>query len=73
MPFEPASIVDRLLEGLAIGFVENAVGESEHFGKLLLRARAEAVNVAGNFDLLAQRQILDTSDDGLDDGHSTNK
>jgi hypothetical protein len=69
---QPASIVHRLLKGLAIGFVENAVGASEHFGTLLLRARAEAVNVAGNFDLLAQRQILDTSDDGFDDSHPAN-
>jgi hypothetical protein len=69
MRFQPASIVHRLLKGLAIGFVESAVGASEHFRTLLLRARAETVNITGNLDLLAQGQILDASDDGFDDGH----
>jgi hypothetical protein len=47
----------------------NTVSASEHFGALLLNIRAETVDVAGNFDLLAQRQVLDAPDDGFDDGH----
>ena len=70
MRFEAAGIIHRLLKGVAIGFIEHAMGASEHFGPLLLGARAEAVDVAGNFDLLAQRQVLDTPKDGFDDGHS---
>jgi hypothetical protein len=56
MRLEPTGVIHRLLKGLAIGFVQYAVGSSEHFGALLLDTRAEAVDVAGDFDLLAQRQ-----------------
>jgi hypothetical protein len=69
MRFEPAGVVHRLLKGLAIGFVEHAVGAPKHCGALLLSACAEVVDVAGYFDLLAQRQVLDTPDDGFDNGH----
>jgi hypothetical protein len=69
MRFESAGVVHRLLKSLAIRFAEHTVSASEHFGALLLNIRAETVDVAGNFDLLAQRQVLDAPDDGFDDGH----
>jgi hypothetical protein len=69
MRFEPAGVIHRLLKGLAIGFVEHAVGAPKDCGALLLSAGAQVVNVAGYFDLLAQRQVLDTPDDGFDDSH----
>jgi hypothetical protein len=69
MRFEAAGIIHRLLKSLAIGFIEHAMGAPEHFGALLLGARAELLDVAGNFELLAQRQVLDTPEDGFDDGH----
>jgi hypothetical protein len=66
MCFETASIIHRLLKGLSISFVEYPVGASKHFGTLLLRGRAEAMDIADDFDLLAQRQVLDTPDDRFD-------
>ena len=69
MHFEAAGIIHRLLKSLAIGFIEHAMSAPEHFGALLLNARAELLDVASNFDLLAQRQVLDTPKDGFDDGH----
>jgi hypothetical protein len=69
MPFEPAGIIQRLLEGLTVMLVEYAVSPSEHPGALLLETRAESVDVASDFDLLAQRQILDAPNDGLDHSH----
>jgi hypothetical protein len=70
MRLESAGIVHRLLKSLTIRFAEHSVSASEHFGALLLDIRAETVDVAGNFDLLAQRQVLDAPEDGFDDGHS---
>jgi hypothetical protein len=70
MRLESAGIVHRLLKSLTVSLAEYAVCASEHFGALLLDIRAETVDVAGNFDLLAQRQVLYAPDDGFDDGHS---
>jgi len=73
MRFEAAGIIHCLLKRLAIGFVEYAMGASKDFGPLFLRSRREAVDVASDFNLLAQWQVLDTSDDGFDDGHFATK
>jgi hypothetical protein len=70
MRLESAGIVHRLLKSLPISFAEHTVSASEHLGTLLLDICAETVDVAGNFDLLAQWQVLDPPDDGFDDGHS---
>src|SRR5580693_2252749 len=70
MLFEATSIIHRLLKGLAIGFVEHAMGASKDFGAFLLRACRQAMDVTGDFDLFAQRQVLNTTDDGFDEGHS---
>ena len=59
----------RALEGCAVGFVECAVGALQDGGAFPLRAGAEAVDVAHDFDLLAQRQALDSADDGFEDRH----
>ena len=67
MRFEPAGVVHRLHKGSTIGFVEHAVGTPKHGGTLLLRVRVEAVDVAGHFDLLAQRPVSQSPDDGFDD------
>jgi hypothetical protein len=52
MRFEATGIIHCLLKGLAIGFVEHAVGAPEHFGTLLLGARAETVDVTGDVHLV---------------------
>jgi hypothetical protein len=54
MCFHAAGVVHGLLEGFAVGFAQHAVGAPEHGGTFALRAGAEAVDVAGDFDLLAQ-------------------
>jgi hypothetical protein len=69
MRFDAAGVIHRLLKGLAVSFVENAMGASEDFRAFLLGAGREVMHVAGDFDLLSQWQVLDTADDGFDDGH----
>ena len=73
MCFHAAGTVHGLLEGFAVGLAQHAVGALEHGGTFALRAGAEAVDVAGDFDLLAQGQALDSTDDGFDDGHTVAK
>lgn len=69
MGYRPAGFVHRLFKSPAIGLVEHAVGAPEYFGALLVNTGAEAVNVTGNFDLFAQRQVLDALDNGFGHGH----
>jgi hypothetical protein len=73
MRFDAAGVVHGLLKGLAIGFVEHAMGASKDFGSIFLGARRETMDMASDFNLLAQRQVLDTPDDGFDDRHSEAK
>jgi FlaG/FlaF family flagellin (archaellin) len=70
MRFDAAGVAHRFLENLAVGFVEGAVDALEHPVTLTLGGGAETVDVAGDFDLLPQRQALDAPDDGFDDAHS---
>jgi hypothetical protein len=58
-----------LFESLAVGFIKHAMSASKHLRSLFLSACGEAVDVSGNVDLLAQGQVLDTTNDGFDDGH----
>jgi hypothetical protein len=69
MRFHAASISQRLLKGFAVGFAESTMGASKDFVALFLGTGREAMHGSCNFDLLAQRQILNTPNDGFDDSH----
>jgi hypothetical protein len=69
MRFDLAGIAHGLLEGFSVGFVEHTVGAPEDGDTFTLHVGAEAVDVARDLHLLAQRQALNTTDDCFEDGH----
>ncbi len=73
MGFQPAGVIHGLFKSQAVCFIQDTVHAAEHLGPPLRNAGAEAVNVTGYLDLLAQRQVLDALYDGFDHGHRGQK
>jgi hypothetical protein len=71
MLLQPSALAHGLFESTSIGFIEHSMGAPKHHRTLLLSTRAEAMDVASDFHLLSQRQVLDRPDDGLDHSHLT--
>jgi hypothetical protein len=56
-------------EGFAVGFAQGTVGPPKYFGPFPLGAFVQSMNVSSRLDLLAEGQVLHSSDDGFQDAH----
>jgi hypothetical protein len=71
MRFDSAGVIHSLLKNLTIRFIDYAMRTPEYFGAFLLDARrAEAVDVASYFHLLAQGKVLNSPYDGFNYCHA---
>jgi hypothetical protein len=70
MRFDSARVLDGSLECFTLRVVECTVSPRENGSPLALRPSAEAVDIAGDFDLLLQRQGLHSANDGFENGHN---